>query len=131
MHCGSRYNHVDDYVAQAEGEICIIAQIETQTGIDNTATIAAVDGVDALFYGPGDLSCVIGKVGQTAGKDVRELISQEVARCRELGIAIGTLIPNESASDWASEVGFDFVSVGNDYSMITGGAKRIVSALGS
>lgn len=129
MHRGSRYNHVSDYVKRAEGEICLIAQIETQTGIDNTAAIAAVDGINALFYGPGDLSCVIGKVGQTTGKDVRALISREVAHCRELGIATGTLIPDESGSGWANEVGFDFVSVGNDYGMITSSSKRIVSAL--
>ena len=131
MHRGSRYNHVSDYVAQAGDELCVIAQIETQTGIDNTAAIAGVDGIDALFYGPGDLSCVIGQVGQTSGKDVRALISNEVQRCRELGIATGTLLPDEAGSAWAKEVGFDFVSVGNDFSMITGGSKRILSALGS
>lgn len=130
MHRGSRYNHVNDYVAQAESELCLIAQIETKAGIENTPAIAAVDGIDALFYGPGDLSCVIGQTGQTTGKDVRDLISSEVKRCRELGIAAGTLIPDATGANWAMEVGFDFVSVGNDYSMITGGSKQIVSALG-
>lgn len=131
MHRGSRYNQIPDYATTADGEICIIAQIETQTGIENTEAIAAVDGIDALFYGPGDLSCVVGEIGNTTGTAVRELIAREVRRCRDLGIASGTLVPDLASAEWAKSQPFDFISVGNDFGMIVRASREIAADLGA
>jgi 2-keto-3-deoxy-L-rhamnonate aldolase RhmA len=45
-----------DYRATANDEILISVQIETQKAVDNLEEITAVEGVDALFIGPYDLS---------------------------------------------------------------------------
>lgn len=129
MHRGSRYAQTEDYVSAVEDNICIIAQIETQQGIDNTDGIAGVDGIDALFYGPGDLSCVVDQLGDTSGDKVRSLIRHEADRCRDLGIASGTLVPDLDSIDWARDVGFDFISVSNDYGMIMRMSKDIVARM--
>lgn len=129
MHRGSRYAQTTDYLNTVEDNICIVAQIETREGIDNTDQIAQVDGIDALFYGPGDLSSVAGAIGNTTGDAVRDLIRQEAARCRALGIASGTLVPDLTSIDWARDVGFDFISVTNDYGMIMKMSKDIVARI--
>ncbi len=45
----------DDFVKWANEETYLIVQIETPLAIENVDAIAAVEGVDALFLGPGDL----------------------------------------------------------------------------
>ena len=56
----TRYGKVDDYFDVAEDELCLIVQVETQTGLQNLDAIAGTDGVDAVFIGPADLSASMG-----------------------------------------------------------------------
>ena len=46
----------DHYSRTSEKETLCIVLIETDAGVSNVAEIAAVDDVDVLFFGPGDLS---------------------------------------------------------------------------
>ena len=46
----------DQYSRASEEETLCIVLIESDAGVSNVAEIAAVDGVDVLFFGPGDLS---------------------------------------------------------------------------
>lgn len=43
------------YVEDANHETFIVAQIETPEAVQNADAIAAIDGIDCLFVGPGDL----------------------------------------------------------------------------
>ena len=45
-----------EYTEQANRETFLVVQIETPEAVANVDAIAAVDGVDGLFIGPGDLS---------------------------------------------------------------------------
>ena len=45
-----------DYLGRANAEILVAVQVETAEGFANAAEIAATDGVDLVFVGPGDLS---------------------------------------------------------------------------
>src|SRR5262245_60708865 len=60
----SRWNQIDDYLNQANAQMCLLVQAETVTAIRNVASIAAVDGVDGVFFGPADLSASMGLRGQ-------------------------------------------------------------------
>ncbi|KAF8630815.1 hypothetical protein AX15_002714 [Amanita polypyramis BW_CC] len=51
---------MNEYVAIANDHILVMVQIETKEGVENIEKIAAVDGVDALFIGPYDLSLSLG-----------------------------------------------------------------------
>src|SRR5262245_50486492 len=42
----TRFGRVEDYAKRAHEELCVLVQIETQTGLDNLESIAAVDGID-------------------------------------------------------------------------------------
>jgi len=48
-------NDVDDYLKEANQETFLVVQIETQQAVENAEAIASIDGVDAMFVGPGDL----------------------------------------------------------------------------
>jgi 4-hydroxy-2-oxoheptanedioate aldolase len=45
----------DDYIDAANRETFLVVQIETPEAVANVDEIAAVDGIDGLFVGPGDL----------------------------------------------------------------------------
>ncbi len=45
-----------DYIEGANRETFLVVQIETPQAVENIDAIAAVEGVDGLFIGPGDLS---------------------------------------------------------------------------
>lgn len=50
------YHHsIDDYASWAHSETFLTVQIETPEAVDNVDAIAAVEGIDMLFLGPGDL----------------------------------------------------------------------------
>ncbi|MET0531248.1 MAG: aldolase/citrate lyase family protein [Microvirga sp.] len=46
----------ESYIAEANANLLLIAQIESRVGVENAEAIAAIDGVDVLFVGPLDLS---------------------------------------------------------------------------
>lgn len=131
LHRGSRYAQDTGYLDRINNDICLIAQIETQTAVNNIDAIAKVNGIDALFFGPGDLSAVVGELGNTTGDKVKALMADAVRRCRHLGVASGTLAPNINAAKWSQEQGFDFISVSNDLGLIVHGSKAIAQALKS
>jgi len=46
---------IDDYLRDANQETFLVVQIETQQAVENANAIASIEGVDAMFVGPGDL----------------------------------------------------------------------------
>lgn len=118
MHRASRYGRVPNYLQTANDGLCLIVQIETPVALGNLDEIAAVDGVDALFFGPGDLSACLGLLGQPDHPKVQEVIAGALERARRLGKHAGVLAPNAAASQRYLEMGFAFVSVANDLGML-------------
>ena len=53
-----------DYIHHSNSERMLIFQIESPEGLENVDSIAAVPGFDALLFGPGDFSHLIGKPGE-------------------------------------------------------------------
>ena len=118
MHRASRYGRVPQYLQNANDGLCLIVQIETPTALDRLEEIAAVEGVDALFFGPGDLSAAFGLLGQPDHPKVQEAITQAFERAQRAGVPAGVLAPNPQAAQRYLEMGFAFVSVANDLALL-------------
>lgn len=54
---------LDEYLAWANSEIMVGIMVEDAEAIDNVEEIAAVEGLDMIFVGPGDLSATMGVPG--------------------------------------------------------------------
>src|SRR5690606_30351960 len=54
-----------EFCKQANEKTFVAIQIETVAAVDCCEEIAAIDGVDLLFYGPADLSQAYGVTGET------------------------------------------------------------------
>ena len=68
-----------------------MAQIETPKGLANLDAIAAVDGVDVIFFGPNDFAANSGLLGQPGHADVIAKMEAGMKRVRELGKVSGIL----------------------------------------
>lgn len=105
-----------DYVAEANQTICTIAQIETEEGLDNAVEIGAVDGIDALFVGPADLSGSLDMFGQWESNELTKAIEQVLEAGDETGVPVGTLTVDPETIPQHLEQGFDFLIAGKDTS---------------
>lgn len=80
-----------DYVARANTETLVMAQIETNEGIANADEILAVDGVDIVFLGPSDLSVALGVPGQAKHQSVLDVIEDLTKKIVAAGKYSGTI----------------------------------------
>ncbi len=78
-----------EVMARANAEVLAIAQIETRTGVDNAASIAAVPGIDSLLVGPNDLSVSLGVPGDLMNPVMLEAIGHVAEACRKEGKVFG------------------------------------------
>merc|ERR1719274_204119 len=88
------------YYKEAAGQICTIVQIETMEAVKNIEEIAAVDGVDALFIGPSDLSASLGHIGNPGHPEVREAIEHAFAKIVQSGKPGGYLSASRDDCQW-------------------------------
>jgi 4-hydroxy-2-oxoheptanedioate aldolase len=115
----SRYGRVRDYAHRAQGELCLVVQLETRAALANIESIAGVEGVDVLFIGPSDLAADMGHLGDSAHPQVRAAIDDAVRRISATGKAAGILAPaEEDARHWLA-LGCRFVAVGSDVGLLT------------
>ncbi len=63
----------------------VIAQIETKQGVEHADEIAAVEGIDALFVGPNDLSISLGIPGDVTNPIEIEAINKVADACKASG----------------------------------------------
>jgi 4-hydroxy-2-oxoheptanedioate aldolase len=114
------------YLRNAQHEICVIVQIETVEGLRNLESIAAVDGVDALFIGPADLAASMGHLGNAQHPEVQGAIDDAFARIRAAGKPAGYLTLNEEEAKRRIAEGVEFIAVAIDTSLLTRGAASLL-----
>nr|NLD40284.1 2-dehydro-3-deoxyglucarate aldolase [Actinomycetales bacterium] len=125
-----RWNRIPNYLATANESLTLVVQIESVLAVENLAAIAAVEGVDALFVGPSDLSASMGLIGQP--NDPR--IEEAVLRAIEVGHAAGKLVGVNAFAEATARrylaAGADFVSVGADVTILARGTEALANSFG-
>ncbi len=114
----SRWGRYPRYAHEANDQVCLLVQVETQLALDNLDAIAATEGVDGVFIGPSDLSASLGHLGNPGHPDVQAAIADAIARIRKAGKAPGILTPDETLAKKYLELGAVFVSVGIDTNLL-------------
>jgi 4-hydroxy-2-oxoheptanedioate aldolase len=88
-----RYARPSDHAS-----ILVVALVESVRALENLDAIAAVDGLDALFVGSGDLSNSLGLAGQRFHPEVVRRVHEAGRRIVALGKAAGTRVTTENAA---------------------------------
>jgi 2-dehydro-3-deoxyglucarate aldolase/4-hydroxy-2-oxoheptanedioate aldolase len=129
IHRGSRYGRTPDYLKTAGDQIAVVAQLETPAAIERTAEIAAVEGIDSLFLGPGDLSASMGHIGDIAHANVQGLIARAAKLAHDAGKPIGIVGPNPDMVGRFLGYGYDWAAVASDMAMMTARAAEWAASL--
>lgn len=129
VHRASRYGTVADYLQQAGDEIAVILQLETPEALAAMDDIAKVPDIDGFFVGPGDLSAAMGRIGDIRHADVQNAIKEAVAKSQQLGLPCGIVGADPELVGQYRALGFSFVAVGSDMSLMMSRAKEYVGAL--
>lgn len=117
------------YLASADEDICLILQIESRAGLDAIEDIAAVEGVDALFIGPGDLAGALGHLGDSSHPTVQAVISDALIRMQKAGIPAGIFAASAEDAKRYAAMGATMISIGTDIGLLAVGAARLRKAV--
>ena len=109
------YTSIDyaDYIKQANEERFVILQIEDPEPLDDLEAIAALDGIDMLFFGPADFSQGIGAPGDWNHPKLIETRKRVAEVAVKHGKFAGT--PGSMDNfDELVEMGYRFIAIGAD-----------------
>jgi 4-hydroxy-2-oxoheptanedioate aldolase len=121
----SRFGRVKDYHVRCEEQMCVLVQVETRVALRNLEAIAAVEGVDGVFIGPGDLSTDLGHVGNPGHPEVQAVIEDAIRRVKAAGSIPGILTNVETLARRYIELGCLFTAVGADIGILARGAEQL------
>ena len=115
-------------VLAQDAETVVIAQIEEPAGVEAAKDIAAVEGIDALFAGPADLSVAYGH-SSPDNPDLPEALSRVGAACEAAGKGYFSWVGSvEQAADWRRH-GINGFVVQSEHSWIRQGAEAVAAGV--
>ena len=120
-----------DYPQHANDEIVRFAMIETAQALDNLDAIMSVEGLDAVYIGPSDLSLALGcrPVFDDVDPKAQQAIDHILERARVHGLVAG--IHNGTTQGALSRIarGFQFVTVSSDARLMAAGAQQVIAEM--
>lgn len=120
-----------DYAAHANDTVLRFAMIETAGALENLDAILAVDGLDAVYIGPSDLSLALGRPAKLDQDDplVLEAITHVAKATRAAGKIAGIHNRYPPYAQRMIALGFNFVTVGSDSIMLADGSRAMLAQL--
>jgi len=98
---------------QANRERFNVVQIEDPEVLGDLDAIAALEGIDMLFFGPADFSQGIGAPGQFSHPRMQETRKRVAEAAHSYGKFAGTVCSSEQLPEFAA-MGYHFLCVGSD-----------------
>jgi len=131
MSRGSRFGTVKDYFKVANDAVSVVVQIETPQAMALIDKIAAVDGVDSIFMGPGDLSGAMGHVGNPMHEEVVAAMADGVKRCHAIGKPVGSVAGTPEAVAIYRDIGIDYIGCASDLGLMMRQCAAVLSTIRS
>ncbi|UCH02681.1 MAG: 4-hydroxy-2-oxo-heptane-1,7-dioate aldolase [Candidatus Bathyarchaeota archaeon] len=119
-----------DYFKTANDELLIAVQIETATALKNLDEILSVEGIDACYIGPWDLSCSLGYGVPPKWDEHRykEAFDKVLTASKKWNKAAG-MFATINNINWAIEKGFIFNSIDDDDTFLIRGAQNALNTI--
>ncbi len=121
----SNFGRIPGYPQRSDSGIALIAQIESPDAIGNIEQIAAIDGIDALFVGPGDLAARMGFIGEPMHPNVVEAVEMAVRTIVATSKAAGLLTSEPVFAARCADLGASLLAVGVDVGILGRGADAL------
>jgi 4-hydroxy-2-oxoheptanedioate aldolase len=120
-----------DYAEQANDTIVRFAMIETAQALDNLDAILSVEGLDAIYIGPSDLSLSLGcrPVFDDVDPKAAQAMDHILARAKAHGVQAGVHNGRTDVALARVAKGFRFVTVGSDARLMAAGAQQVMAQM--
>jgi 4-hydroxy-2-oxoheptanedioate aldolase len=120
-----------DYAAQANRTVVAFAMIETAQALDKLDAILSVEGLEAIYVGPSDLSLALGckPVFDDVEPKVAQALQHIAERARAHGVVAGVHCGRADVARARVALGYRFVTVGSDTRMLSNGAQELLAAM--
>lgn len=115
---------------EADQRNLVIAQIETENGLEAVEDIAGVDGIDCLWLGHFDLSNFLGIPGEFDNPTFINAVKRIVAAGRSHGKALGFMAADAVVARKYNELGFNMIASGTDQGLLIAGIRGILQSVG-
>jgi len=119
---------MDEYLDSANQEIMVIPNIETAEASADIDNILAVPGLEAIFFGPYDLSASFGHFKQWEGPGVAEDILRMRKLAADRGISAGLVATSADDLKRRRSQGFQMIALGTDTTMMIRSIKGLLDA---
>lgn len=124
----SAYGREFETYVRSTPDPVLFLQIETPAGVEDATEIADVEGVDALFVGPADLSANLGVFGDYDDDRFRDAVEEVLAAAGDANVPVGTIATSPSDVEEMLALGFDFLVAGIDTGHLLAGNDRMRAA---
>ena len=120
-----------DYATEANKTVVVFAMIETAQALDKLDDILSVEGLDAIYVGPSDLSLALGckPVFDDVDPKVAQALDHIVERARAHGVMAGVHNGRPDVALARIAKGYRFVTVSSDARMLAAGSQDLLSAM--
>jgi len=125
------YRAVDGrrFLRQANVELLLIMQIETQAGLDHMEEILTTPGLDVALIGPYDLSTSMGIPGEVNHPRMVRAIDAFLKGCKRHGVVPGNFVTTvEDGRAWLRR-GMRFLIYGADFLLLMDESRQVLAAL--
>lgn len=115
----------EGFASQANRDIVVVALIEGKAGMRNVEKIISTDGLDAVMFGPFDMSVALGVGGQVNHPKVLDFLKKVINACQEQNVHV--FLPN---FDLNPEDAREFVERWREYGCrtFTAGTDKMIFA---
>lgn len=114
-----------DYLKAANEQTFVVVQIEDPRALAHADAMAAVEGVDVLFFGPGDFSILSGIPGEWGHAKIQDAMQRVAAAARKAGKHWGMPIFSIEHARQVMGLGGRFLCHGCDLLMVKSGLEEI------
>ena len=120
-----------DYPQKANETIVRFAMIETAQALENLDAILSVEGIDAVYIGPSDLSLSLGcrPLFDDVDPPVAQAIDHILARAKAHGVQAGIHNGRTDVARARVAKGFRFVTVSSDARLMAAGAQQALAEM--
>ena len=109
-------------------EPLVLVMIETAAAWEDLDAVLAVEGLDGVYVGPGDLGLALGLAAPGDRPRLREVVSAVVARAVAAGVPVGVhAYSGVDAAAWAGE-GTTIVTATVDVTVLADGVREQLAA---
>lgn len=120
---------VAEKIRRSHERTMVIAQIETERGLEQVDRIAAVDGIDVLWVGHFDLSNFMGIPGKFDDPRFDAAMRTVVEACRRHGKAAGFMATDRAWIERATAMGYTMIAGGTDTGLLELALKQMVGQI--